>query len=181
MPPDRLRIISNGIFFSLLSYGLQVYGSVSGLVRYADDPGRYQALSRDCSHQIQVIMNIVLRALTNLEQEIPVWLLLKRSGFLLFHQMCAHSILKTTHKILTTKEPSELYLEISETEPAINRPRRHESTEVKHKLSISRESFNYQAVKLFYSLPQNVRRIETPEEFKKQSRMWVSSNISIYM
>ena len=162
MPPDRLRIISNGIFFSLLSYGLQVYGSVSGLVRYADGPGRYQAMSRESSHQVQVIMNIVLRALTNLEQETPIWLLLKRSGFLSFHQMCAHSVLKTTQKILTKKEPSALYQAISETQPATDRARRHESTEAKHKLSISRESFTYQAVKLFYSLPQSIQNIENP-------------------
>ena len=126
-------------------------------------------------------MNIVLRALTNLEQETPIWLLLKRSGFLSFHQMCAHSVLKKTQKILTKKEPSALYHEISETQPATDRPRRHESTEAKHKLSISRESFTYQAVKLFYSLPQSIQNIENPEEFKKQSRVWVSSNITIYM
>ena len=53
MPSHRLRTISNGIFFSLLSYGLQVYGSVSGLVLYTEGPGRYQALNRDDSHKIQ--------------------------------------------------------------------------------------------------------------------------------
>ena len=66
MPSDRLRNIRNGIFFSLLSYGLQVYGSVSGLDKYAEGTGRYTALSREDSHQIQIIMNVVLRALTNL-------------------------------------------------------------------------------------------------------------------
>ena len=31
MPPDRLRIVANGIFFSLVSYGIQIFGCVSGL------------------------------------------------------------------------------------------------------------------------------------------------------
>ena len=66
MPPDRLRIVANGIFFSLLSYGLQIYGSVSGLVEYSEGSGRHTSLTRDDSHKIQVVMNVVLRALANL-------------------------------------------------------------------------------------------------------------------
>ena len=181
MPSDRLRTISNGIFFSLLSYGLQVYGSVSGLDRYAEGTGRYSALSREDSHQIQIIMNVVLRALTNLGKETPIPLLIRSSGFLSFHQMCAHSTLKTTHKILSTKEPVELFQAISNSRPSADRPRRIESSQTHYKLSISRESYLYQAVKLFFSLPENLQAIDKPEEFKKKSKAWVASNISIYM
>ena len=38
MPLERLRTIANGIFFSLLSYGLQIFGCVSGLDSYAAGP-----------------------------------------------------------------------------------------------------------------------------------------------
>ena len=65
MPSDRLRTISNGIFFSLLSYGLQVYGTVPGLDRYAEGIGWYTAFSREDSHQIQIIMSVFLCALTS--------------------------------------------------------------------------------------------------------------------
>ena len=64
MPPDRLRVVANGIFFSLLSYGLQIYGIVSRVVEYSEGSGRHTSLTRDDSHKIQVVMNVVLRALT---------------------------------------------------------------------------------------------------------------------
>ena len=76
MPQEQLKIISIGIFCSLLSYGLPAYGSVSGLFMYFDGPARLQALCRDDSHQIQVLMNIVLRAITKLPVEILILCLL---------------------------------------------------------------------------------------------------------
>ena len=109
MPADRLRTITNGIFFSLLRYGIQKYGCVSGLDNYADSSGRYQTLTRDDSHQLQVVMNRVLRSVTKMDRETPIQLLLQTSGFLSFHQMCAHSILKTAHKVLITEKPVYLY------------------------------------------------------------------------
>ena len=105
MPPERLRILTNGIFFSLLSYGLQIYVSVSG--EYSEGPGRLTALTRDDSHKIQVVMNVVLRAMTNLDVETSVWQLLYVRGFLSFHQMCAYSTICTT--ILIHKVPKYLY------------------------------------------------------------------------
>ena len=141
---------------------------MSGLDIHAEGTGRYTALSREDSHQIQIIMNVVLRALTNLGKETPIPLLLRSSGFLSFHQMCAHSTLKTTHKILSTKEPVELFQAISNSRPSADRTRRHESSQTHYKLSIS-------------SLPENLQAIDKPEEFKKKSKAWVASNISIYM
>ena len=181
MPSDRLRTISNGIFFSLLSYGLQVYGSVSGLALYTEGPGRYQALTRDDSHKIQRVMNTVLRALTKLGQDTPVKLLLERSGFLSFHQMCAHSIIKTTQRIIQKKEPVRLYELITNHRPAADRPRRHESSQSNHRLSISRESFIYQAIKLYYSLPVSIQNLDNPNQFNKMTRSWIEINIPIYV
>ena len=176
MPPEKLRTISNGIFFSLVSYGLQVIGSVSSLDRYFEGSGRYQALTREDSHRIQTIMNVVLRVLTNLGQETPIWLLLKNSGFLSFHQMCAHATLKTTKKILQSKEPVYLYEALKS-----SRPRSQDVSKVNYKLRISRESFLYQASKLYSLLPEEIQILENPKEFKKKSKAWVSSNIAIYM
>ena len=101
MPPQRLRIVANGIFFSLLSYGIQIYGSVSGLLEYYEGQGRHQALTREDNHDIQVLINVVLRAITNLGCETSV---LKTSPFLSVHQICAFSTICTTQKILIYKE-----------------------------------------------------------------------------
>ena len=103
MPSERLRIVANG------SYGIQIYGSVSGLVEYYEGQGRHQALTREDSHDIQVLINVVLRAITNLGSETPVRQLLKTSGFISFHQMCAFSTICTTQKIIIHKELKYLY------------------------------------------------------------------------
>ena len=182
MPPDRLRTIANGIYFSLLSYGIQIFGSVSGLDRYKVGSGRYQALTRDDSHKVQVSMNVVLRSLTSLDIETPVWSLLKTSGFLSFHQMCAHSTLKTAHKILATRQPEYLYEKLSESIETAVRPRRHQpEPKNSYRLSLSRESFLHQASKLLSKLPLDLRDVQDFDTFKSKSRKWVKANIPIYM
>ena len=181
MPQERLKIISNGIFFSLLSYGLPVYGSVSGLFRYLDGPERLQALCRDDSHQIQVLMNIILRAITKLPVETPIKDLLKQSGFMSFHQICAYSTLKLTHKIQINKTPLFLYNRIFEDGQRINRPRRQNSAQTKFRLSVSRESFVSQASKLFFCLPEDIQSTTSQNLFKSKARAWVEANIPIYM
>ena len=60
MPLYLLNSIANGIFFSILSYGIQLYGSVSGIDEYLEGSGRFQAMSREDGHRIQVVMNTVL-------------------------------------------------------------------------------------------------------------------------
>ena len=181
MPPDRLRTISNGIY-SLLCYGIQVFCSVSGLDGYLDGSGRYQALTRDNSRKVQISMNVVLRSLTSLDAETPIWFLLKTSGFLSFHQMCAHSTLKTAHKILVTQQPEYLYKKLFESTESFVRPRKHKpDSKTFYRLALSRESFLYQASKLLSKLPSDLRALQDFQVFKMKSRIWVKDNISIYM
>ena len=182
MPPDRLRMVANGVFFSLLSYGIQIFGSVSGLDSYAESTGRFQALTRDDSHKIQTVMNVVLRSLTKLDGYTPIWFLLKTSGFLSFHQMCAHSTLKSAHKIMTSKLPEYLHKKLVESTQVAVRPRREEpNPRSSYKLSLSRESFLHQASQLYSKLPMEIRNIPNFVVFKKKSRIWVKANIAIYM
>ena len=82
-----------------------------------------QSMTLEDSHRIQIIMNKVLRSLTNLDQDTHTWYLLKTSGFLSFHQMCAHSTLKTAHKILIPKEPEYLYKKLMNSTSSNDRPR----------------------------------------------------------
>ena len=181
MPSERLKVISNGIFFSLLNYGLPVFGSISGLLMYVEGQDRFQAMSKYDSRQVQIIMNVVLRAITNLPAETPVQYLLQQSGFLSFHQMCAHSTLKMTHKIIFNKQPEILYSILEEHQPKKNRPRRQNDVQTKFRLSVAREGYISQAAKLFHSLPEEMQSISSPSLFKKETRRWVERNIAIYM
>ena len=182
MPKSKLRTIANGVFFSLLSYGIQIYGSVSGLDEYKPGTGRYQAMTRKDSHSIQVIMNKVLRSLTNMDRETPIQLLLKTSSFLSFHQMCAFYTICLAKKIILNRAPKSIFEALNNSQPQHNRPRRdHGPVNIKYKLNISRESFLYQATKLYSRLPENVRSVSEIPEFKLKTRKWVEKNIPIYM
>ena len=138
-------------------------------------------MSKEDSHQVQVVINVVLRAITRLPMETPVNVLVKQSGFLSFHQMCAHSTLKLVHKILINKQPTFLFNKISELDHRIDRPRRQNFAQTMFKLSVSREGFLSQASKLFYCLPEDLQSTCSPYLFKKLSRDWVEDNIPIYM
>ena len=182
MPADRLRIVANGVFFSLLSYGLQIYGAVSGLLEYSETQGRHQAMTREDSHRIQVVMNVVLRALTRLCKDTPVRQLLDVSGFLSFHQMCAYTTICSSHKIMISKEPKPLYNIILATRQELDRPRRGAGgSSLPYKLSISRDSYLYQASRLYSRIPESLSATETIPEFKKKIRVWVKQNIPLYM
>ena len=72
MPEKRLKMISEGIFFSLLKYCIEIFGNVWGLDIYDDQDRRYSAFTKDENMQLQIIMNKVLRSLTGLHRETPV-------------------------------------------------------------------------------------------------------------
>ena len=99
MPQKRLKMISQGIFFSLLKYCIEIYGNVWGLDIYDDQDRRYSAFTKDDNMQLQIIMNKVLRSLTGLDRETPVTTLHDTSGQLSVHQRCA---LYSLHHHLST-------------------------------------------------------------------------------
>ena len=159
MPPHLLKIIANGIFFSLLSYGIQIYGSVSGLDTYLEGSGRHQAMTREDSHKIQVVMHLS------------------------FHQMCAYYSICLVKKILTAKEPSSLFQSLSQSlQPLSEIPRRTGYTvHLNRNLTLSRESFLYQGPKLYSKLPESLTSIEISSTFRKKLKCWVQQNVPIYM
>ena len=69
MPKDRLRNIAEGVFFSLLTYGIQVYGGVWGLDNLNTAESRTKAFTKEDNNKLQVIMNKVLRSLTGLPKD----------------------------------------------------------------------------------------------------------------
>ena len=86
-------LIAEGVFFSLLTYGIQVYGGVWGLDNFNTAEARTKAFTKEDNNRLQVIMNKVLRSLTGLPKDTPVSLLLQESGYLSVHQLTAYHTL----------------------------------------------------------------------------------------
>ena len=87
MPKERLNIIAEGVFFSLLNYCIEVYGNVWGLSTYDDQNS--PALRKENVMKLQALMNKVLQSLTDLPQDTPVSTLVAKSGVLSVHQRTA--------------------------------------------------------------------------------------------
>ena len=88
MPQKQLKMISEGIFFSLLNYCIEIYGNVWGLDTYDDQVRRSSAYTKEDNMKLQTIMNKVLRSLTCLDRDTPVTTLHDTSGQLSLHQRC---------------------------------------------------------------------------------------------
>ena len=89
MPNERLNIIAEGIFFSLLNYCIEVYGNVWGLATYDDQSRQSPALRKEDIMKLQVLVKKVLRSLTGLHRDTPVSVLTAKSGQLSLHQRAA--------------------------------------------------------------------------------------------
>ena len=79
MPKERLKVITEGIFFSILNYCIEIYGNVWGLATYDDENRNSIAFTKDDNMKLQIIVNKVLRATTGLGRDAPIAQLLKQS------------------------------------------------------------------------------------------------------
>ena len=177
MPKDRLKTMAEGIFFSLLTYGIQVYGGVWGLDTLNFDETRTRSFTKEDNHNLQVIMNKVLRSLTGLPRETPTKLLLEKSGYLSMQQLTAYHTLVTTFKVLQNKEPVYIYDALIQSRNSSDRTRAPTVFQPNYQLSTTRQSFMYRAQKLFNLLPENVSSSENPFIFKKAVKSGIKLNI----
>ena len=98
MPKQKLKMISEGIFFSLLNYCIEVYGNVWGLYPMMTRSGTALLTPR----KLQILVNKVLRSLTVRDRDTPVTVLHDQSGQLPVHQGAIHT-LTTVHKAVNQK------------------------------------------------------------------------------
>ena len=59
MPRSQLRIISEGLFFSLLNYGIEVFGNIWGLHNLDENQRKSIAFIKEDNMRLQVLVNKV--------------------------------------------------------------------------------------------------------------------------
>ena len=177
LPKDRLRNIAEGIFFSLLTYGIQVYGGVWGLDNLRTVEARTKSFTKEDNHNLQVIMNKVLRTLTGLDRETPVKILLQQSGYLSVQQFTAYHTMMTMFKILRNKEPANLYQKLIQSKSSSDQLRNQAVFHPRYNLATSRQSFMYQGQKLFNLLPDSIISSQNILTFKRKVKGWIKLNI----
>ena len=169
-------MISEGIFFSLLNYCIEIFGNVWGLDIYDEQTRRSIAYTKEDNMKLQVILNNVLRTLTGLDRDTAVTTLHSASGLLSVHQRCALYKLTSVHKAITHQQQAYSY---SQFQPNPATVRNTGAYRVDYKLSISRGSYYYRGSRLFNKLPDSLQQSANQSTFKKEAKKWIVRNIPV--
>ena len=120
MPKKNLKMMAEGIFFSLLNYCIEVYGNVWGLTTYDDETRKSTAFTKEDNSKLQILVNKVLRSLTGLDRDTPVAVLHATSGQLSVQQRTAMFTLVSVHKSIQKKQPIYNYSRFQPNPPNSN-------------------------------------------------------------
>ena len=178
MPKEKLKMMAEGIFFSLLNYCIEVYGNVWGLATYDDQTRNSIAFTKDDNTKLQILSNKVLRSLTGLDWDTPVSVLHATSGQLSVQQRTAMFTLISVHKAIHKKQPSYNHSRLQPNQTQEN-ARSQARPRVEYKLSLSRGGFYYRGSRLYSQLPANITQQVKQSVFKTEVKQWVSRNIPV--
>ena len=149
-------MISEGIFFSLLNYCIEIFGNVWGLDIYDEQTRRSIAYTKEDNMKLQVIVNNVLDTTLH-----------STSRLLSVHQRCALYTLTSVHKAIKCQQPAYSH---SEFQPNPATVRNTGASRVDYKLSISRGSYYYRGSRLFNKLPDSLQQSANQSTFKKEAK-----------
>ena len=180
MPRKRLKMIAEGIFFSVLNYGIEVYGNVWGTVTLDEQQRNSVSFTKEDNRRLQILVNRVLRCLTNSDRDTSTIELHARSNQLSVQQRCAFFSLMSVHKIMKTTEPYYHFtqLQCSQREHSIS-TRNRGALRIDYRLSLSRSSFFYRSSRLYNCLPADLVNEVNLANFKRRLKEWVQKNINI--
>ena len=176
MTKEKLNAFVNGMFYSKLSYCLQVFGNVFELEKYKETSSRYTSYTRRDNHHLQVLQNKMNRFLVNAKKDTPTTELLRRTDTLSVQQLIAYQTAMSVYKILRTGKPSYLAKKLTMTTRNL-RGNQGNINQGRKSLSISKEGFLYRGALLFNSLEADVRREPKLERFKELLKKWIKDKI----
>ena len=108
MPEDTFKMISSGLFTSLVLYCIEVYGNVFGLDKLDETKRKSPAFTKkDCS-RLQILQNKALKIQMKLPRDYPTKDLLIKSDNLSIHQLIGYHTLVQVFKIVHNSKPKYL-------------------------------------------------------------------------
>ena len=155
VPFPQLKIITQGIFNSVLVYCLPLYGGCN--------KGDLEA--------VQVLQNKAAQIVTKSPPRFERKLMFDKLDWLSVTQLIAYHTLIQVYKIKKSKEPEYLY-------EFLSRENRNGNIIVTNTgLSLAKSSFTFRGPELWNSLPVNVRNSNKIAVFKKGCRKWVKDTV----
>ena len=180
MSRSKIRLISNGLFYSKLLYCLQVYSHVWGLRTFDTEDRRFNAFTKDDNKKLQILQNKVLRLISGLPLRTPTATLLENTGGLSVQQLTAFMTLVTAKKAIISGQPGYLAEKLS-LDHSVSKPRtrQYDMLSIKSHLSLGRSGFFCQSSTLLNQLPRDLRNCEDIRLFKQDVKKWIRQNIQV--
>ena len=181
MSKKKLRLFSNGIFYSKLNYCLHVFGNIFGMDSYREVNRKYFSFTVKDNNTLQTLQNKLNRMLiSNTDYNTPTSELLRRTGSLSIHQLIAYFTAVNTYKIIQSGKP--VYI-ANKMKPRLGNWNTRQGANTlnipRYRLNIAREGFIFRGATIFNKLDENLRKEPMLQNFKNGVRKWVESHISI--
>ena len=155
LPIHKMKLVADGMFNSVMTYCLPVFGGC--------DKADINAL--------QVLQNQAAKLVTKCPPRTRRDFMLNSLKWLSVNQLISYHTLLTSHKIIQSRCPEYLSLIFDK------RTRRNQIRLPRTNLELARRSFTLRGLRQWNLLPQSLRSMENTGKFKKLLRQWIFDNI----
>ena len=178
---QRFKLILNGLFTSKLIYGITVWGAVWGIPGDMDvEKRRSISTTKEDMRKLQVLQNKALRLYLRKPYDTPTSDLLLLSNQLSVHQLVAYHSAVQVFKIRESQKPSYHFERLfARSQSSRYSSSSTEANRIDYEMSLARNSFFFQASRIWNSLPQPVQLSRNVNTFKSSCKTWVKRNIAM--
>ena len=155
LPSHKMKLVADGMFNSVMTYCLPVFGGC--------DKADINAL--------QVLQNQAAKLVTKCPPRTRRDFLLNSLKWLSVNQLISYHTLLTSHKVIKSRCPEYLSLIFDK------RTRRNQIILPRTNLELARRSFTLRGPRQWNLLPQSLRNMENTGKFKNLLRQWIFDNI----
>ena len=153
------------------------WGCVSGIPGQPDN-SRAGFTKRDLL-RLQAVHSKAVRLIHYSDRMTPTKELMKATNMLSINQYIAYQIIMHTFKIKVSQLPEYHYRRLFDEEYRPSRTRTDGMKRIDFRLDICRNSFFYQASKLWTALPANMKSDTSITSFKRKVLIWIEANIPV--
>ena len=182
MKPKQIQAVTQGLFTSKLTFGLQVFGNVWGIPSLEVGQRRFTSFTKEDNRRLQVLQNKVLRLRTRIDYNIPTDTLVKSSGELSVQQLTAYHTLTTVYKAVRMEKPVYHHEKLKPKLPnrlGVFPHRQANKITVQGELRLTQGGMMYRGAKLWNLLDQDLKNETSLPQFKRKVKKWISEKIPV--
>ena len=178
VPKDKVIMIAEGIFNSVLRYGIAVYLNPV----YEKEDIKARKLPGNTRHLQTIQNNIRVILGFHIGQHINMEKIRHKINMMSVNQIAIYHTLLETFNVLSKGSSEQLKNKWKHTAGEAYALRRKENCDLKvpDKPLVSCTGFSYHAPKLFNQLPTQLKKITDPDSFKEEIKAWIWDNIPPY-